>query len=860
MSDSQPQHYMLQLDSETDMVSPLSVPPRRSMDPTINSNGNKMLDLLTNYDLLIANGFVMGDLEGSHTCCTWNGMSVNDVFLFHRDLQSHINYFKVDDHFQWYSDHRVITAALKVNIQTSNSEKNSWKKLIKRKMNWNLDTIEKYKSILQQPETIEKFRNFNDSEFSDSDSIAENFTSILSDVLTKVFPKRSPKKSTNSHNKRNDYSHVCQIAKRKFRQSQRQLSRDKNNIDRRHLFIVERRNYRRAIYAAKKVVKEKKINDLLDLEKLDVKAFWKGLKAIISPKDSSVDSIDKNQWMNHFDNVLNVPAARGTDVQFLEYVKSSLPTLENNTVVNDLLNTDISHEEVTSTVKDLKIGKSVYTDGIGNEALRYGYVYLKESLHHLFNVIFHNGCFPTKWCDGLIIPLHKKGNKMNVDNYRGIIISSCVSKILLRILTKRIDGYMSSSGKWSVKQCGFKKDHRTEDNLFILRNIHDKYVKGMKKDVYITFIDFSKFFDKINRHMMLYKLLKYDINGSIYDVIKSVYTRTGYQVQIGDDVSPLFYGQNGLKQGCCMSPTLSSIYQNDLHDIFDANDCDPLQLGSLVLNSLSWADDLILMSFSRQGIQNCLHKLENYCKKWGLEINESKTKCMIMTTKRGPFEPVYIYGTPIEYVKSMSYLGFNFSSNGNIDSVIQDRISKASRESHMLLQALSTNRNISSKLALSLFDKQILPILLYGSSVWGIPRTQNLIYLENQDEMINTRTLVTTALSSILDRPVPFEYARRVGKRNADERPRKILIKLKSYSDKLEILGLTNSHNYVISNFVENDYSIEKVYNDFSKKSLNVSKYASNAAIQSELGRYHVSITAKGSIDCGCVTAQRMFY
>ena len=178
----------------------------------------------------------------------------------------------------------------------------------------------------------------------------------------------------------------------------------------------------------------------------------------------------------------------------------------------------------------------------------------------------------------------------------------------------------------------------------------------------------------------------------------------------------------------------------------------------------------------------------------------------------------------------------------------------------MLLQALSTNRYISSKLALSLFDKQILPILSYGSSVWGIPRTQNLIYLENQDEMINTRTLVTTALSSILDRPVPFEYARRVGKRNADERPRKILIKLKSYSDKLEILGLTNSHNYVISNFVENDYSIEKVYNDFSKKSLNVSKYASNAAIQSELGRYHISITAKGSIGCGCVTAQRMFY
>ena len=219
-----------------------------------------------------------------------------------------------------------------------------------------------------------------------------------------------------------------------------------------------------------------------------------------------------------------------------------------------------------------------------------------------------------------------------------------------------------------------------------------------------------------------------------------------------------------------------------------------------------------------------------------------------MTNKRGPFEPVYIYGSPIEFVKSMSYLGFQFSNNGNIESVVQDRILKASRVSHMLLQALSTNRNISSRLALSLFDKQILPVLMYGSSVWGVPRTQNLIYLENQDENNITRAIVTTVLSSIVNRPVPFEYARRVGRQNADERPRKILVKLKSYDDKLEILGLTNSHNYVISNFVENDYSIEKVHNDFSKKALNVSKYASNSAIQSELGRYPITIAAKGFV------------
>ena len=275
------------------------------------------------------------------------------------------------------------------------------------------------------------------------------------------------------------------------------------------------------------------------------------------------------------------------------------------------------------------------------------------------------------------------------------------------------------------------------------------------------------------------------------------------------------------------------------------NVIDSLQLGSLLLNSTSWADDLILLSLSRPGLQNCLLKLEQYCKKWGLEINEMKTKCMVMSKRRGPFEPVYIYNTPIEYVKSMLYLGFHISSNGSIRATIQDRIAKASRVSHMLLQALRTNRNVSGKLAMKLFDKQIIPILLYGSSVWGVPQTHNLCYLECQPENYNTRSIVSNMLQSILGRNVPFEYARRVGRRPTNNlTERKILIKLKFYSDKLELFHKSNGGDFTISNFEDSENLYEKVHHDFCKKALNISKYASNIAVKSELGRYPVSHVA----------------
>ena len=109
------------------------------------------------------------------------------------------------------------------------------------------------------------------------------------------------------------------------------------------------------------------------------KAFWKGLKAIISPKDNSIENIHKDEWINHFDKVLNEPVARGHDKQFLEYVKTSLPTLENITPADNTLNQPITDSEITSTIRGLKNGKAVFIDNIGNEALRHGHAYFKES-------------------------------------------------------------------------------------------------------------------------------------------------------------------------------------------------------------------------------------------------------------------------------------------------------------------------------------------------------------------------------------------------------------------------------------------------------------------------------------------------
>ena len=120
------------------------------------------------------------------------------------------------------------------------------------------------------------------------------------------------------------------------------------------------------------------------------------------------------------------------------------------------------------------------------------------------------------------------------------------------------------------------------------------------KNVYATFVDFTKFFDSINRKFIFYKLVKYEITGNIYKIIKSMYSNARYRVLVGGKISPNFPSNLGVKQGCPMSPILSNIFQNDVHDIF--RDCDLVKLGDTALNSLSWADDLLLLSLSQKKV------------------------------------------------------------------------------------------------------------------------------------------------------------------------------------------------------------------------------------------------------------------
>ena len=111
-----------------------------------------------------------------------------------------------------------------------------------------------------------------------------------------------------------------------------------------------------------------------------------------------------------------------------------------------------------------------------------------------------------------------------------------------------------------------------------------------------------------------------------------------------------------------LSPTLFNLCINDIPELLN-NDCDPVRLDNWSVSTLKYADDLVLISSSQEGLQSCLNNLSDYCKKWKLKINTLKAKVMVFSKCGKISNCIFKFNNnTLECVKNYKYLGIEFSS------------------------------------------------------------------------------------------------------------------------------------------------------------------------------------------------------
>lgn len=707
--------------------------PRTSQDKVVNSNGYLMLNFCKQSSLRILNGRCGND--GSVGRFTFNGhagQSVVDYILVSKDLLDTIISFSVADP-NILSDHCAISCSMlnSLSINESQSDEiNEHCEKIYYKYKWNETDAEEFKCLLSSDDTIHTLNVIqsdflsvhNDNNFIDNG--ITKFVDILehcgSPFYKHIFQPNDEPES--NHKNQPWYTDVCREKKSIFYERLNRYRNDKTELNR-LAFVTARSDFKSTLRNCRFEYNQQQTYKLTALKYRNAKDYWKLLKSAYCESNPHINLSDFARYFKAVNNPEDPFYSTDEDSEFLFnlYLNGEIQ------IMFDELNKEISLAEIISAISQLKNGKSSGPDRLINEFFINGKDILTPYLHTLFNVIFDKGYFPDSWSLGEIIPIHKKGSKANVENYRGITLLSVLGKLFTRILNNRLTSWAENYGVYIEAQAGFRQNMSTVDNVFILNSLISHSLNA-NKQLYCSFIDFSKAFDYVVRDILWHKLLKFGVRGKILDIIVSMCHTVKSKVKYNNYLSEEFTCQTGVRQGECLSPFLFSIYVNDIEEEFIIKGANGIDVGFLKLFLLLYADDIVIFSDSPEGLQKGLDILYDYCKKWKLSVNIDKSKIMIFRKGgriRGNLS--FKYGDiELEIVPKFTYLGIVFTSGGSYNTA-QNTLSDQARKAIFILSKYLTKFvNVPPSHVLELFDKLISPILCYGSEVWGFNKGKDI--------------------------------------------------------------------------------------------------------------------------------------
>ena len=238
------------------------------------------------------------------------------------------------------------------------------------------------------------------------------------------------------------------------------------------------------------------------------------------------------------------------------------------------------------------------------DALSVAAAELAPCLASIFNACQRVGALPRSWALCGITPIHKGGDLTDPGNYRGIAVGSLLAKLYASMLNDRLMEWTERHGLRARGQAGFRKDHRTTDQVFVLRTLIER-TRADKKPLYVCYVDFKKAYDTIPRDLLWEKLQRIGVHGDFLRAVQALYAEVPMGVQFADGMSATFDSLLGVKQGCPLSPTLFGIFIDDFQTELEAGSAGFAlpTLSGVQTPALFYADDLALVSTTVAGLQ-----------------------------------------------------------------------------------------------------------------------------------------------------------------------------------------------------------------------------------------------------------------
>ena len=581
-------------------------------------NRTSPLDMCSALNLCISNGVCNGDLKGCLTYINEFGNSVNDYFIMSFDL-----FDALYSNCSLFVAERIDSKHMPLEFRFSNftnvkqnKETNQCVFETIHKFSWNPDCEQQFKDFIWSDSFKSKL---NDAVLKINTNINESIQ-IFNNAL-KSCVECMKKKIKISSDSRNDdwFDFECVMFRRTVRRNLRIFRKTLDPNDREQ-YCKSRREYKNLILRKKKEYKNSLFEKIITAVG-NQNTFWKQIKSVFRKKAQQKHNISVDDWYEHFKFVLE---KNDND----DFANDDVNEVQNMYI--DDLDKPISKDEVLNAINKLKNQKAAGPDGMIGEFLKFSVNEISDYLVLLFNSLFDNGYYPVDWSESIILPLYKKGDVNNPNNYRGISLCNITSKVYSSIVNNRLKQWIDSNNITGEFQAGFKSNYSTIDHIFTLFAAVQKQFSKNRK-LYVAFIDFQKAFDSISRKLLWPVLVKNRIHGKLLNCIKSMYSDVKAKVRSGSKFTDLIRCTEGVKQGDVCSPLLFSLFINELALEIMQKGRHGLTLTPDVLEIfiLLFADDIVLMSETVVGLQVQLNNLHNAATKLELKVNLDKSNIIV---------------------------------------------------------------------------------------------------------------------------------------------------------------------------------------------------------------------------------------
>ena len=372
--------------------------------------------------------------------------------------------------------------------------------------------------------------------------------------------------------------------------------------------------------------------------------------------------------------------------------------------------TKVTRQEVLNEISRLKSGKAAGHDGIKPDIIKECFESLVDPLTHLYNTSFETGVFPDIWKIAKVIPVFKKGDRSDEDDYRPISLLSCFEKVLERLMCKRMLDFLKKHNILYKLQFGFRENHSTSLALIeALNEIYSKLDEG--KFVLGVFLDLKKAFDTIDHKILLSKLEHYGFRGVASNWFCSYLSNRKQFTYVNGCNSHLGTINTGVPQGSVLGPILFTLYVNDMANASQ-------------LQPRLFADDTNIFASGRdidalvQDTNIKLQKLHNWFKANRLKLSIKKTSHCIYSPKRNP--PPYRVnvkiGEDIKHSSFVKYLGLTIDEKLTWEKHIEELGNKIVRYASIFRKV----RHLLPKKCLqSLYNAFIQCKIDYGIKIYG---------------------------------------------------------------------------------------------------------------------------------------------